>query len=172
MKAIVYTEYGNPDVLHLNDVEKPSPKDNEVLVKILATSVNAADWHLLTADIFLVRLNMGLFKPKNTTLGCDIAGRVEAVGSGVRQFKPGDAVFGDVFGHHYGGFAEYVTAAENDLALKPANLPFEEAAAVSLAAKTALQGLRDQGHIQAGRLPCRLPNTTGLKSRRCAVPAM
>ena len=109
MKAIVYTKYGSPDVLQLKEVEKPAPRENEVLVKVLATSVNAADWHLLTADIFLVRLNAGLFKPKYTILGCDIAGQVEAVGRDVKQFKPGDAVFGDVFGHNYGGFAEYVT---------------------------------------------------------------
>jgi NADPH:quinone reductase-like Zn-dependent oxidoreductase len=160
MKAIVYTKYGTPDVLQLKDVEKPAltpalaggaRNENEVLVKVQATSVNAADWHLLTADIFLVRLNMGLLKPKNTILGCDIAGQVEAVGRDVKQFKPGDAVFGDVFGHHFGGFAEYVTAAESDLALKPDNLSFEEAAAVPLAAKTALQGLRDLGHIQPGQ---------------------
>ena len=151
MKAIVYTKYGSPDVLQLKEVEKPTPKENEVLVKVHATSVNAADWHLLTADIFLVRLNMGLFKPKNTILGCDIAGQVEAVGRDVKQFKPGDAVFGDVFGHNYGGFAEYVTAPESVLALKPANLSFEEAAAVPLAAKTALQGLRDLGQIQSGQ---------------------
>ena len=151
MKAIVYTEYGSPDVLQLREVEKPTPQENEVLVKVEATSVNAADWHLLTADIFLVRLNAGLLKPKNTILGCDIAGRVEAVGRDVTKFKPGDSVFGDVFGHYYGGFAEYVTASESDLALKPANLSFEEAAAVPLAAKTALQGLRDLGQIQAGQ---------------------
>jgi NADPH:quinone reductase-like Zn-dependent oxidoreductase len=151
MKAIVYTKYGSPDVLQLKEVEKPAPKGNEVLVKIHATSVNAADWHLLTADIFLVRLKMGLLKPKNTILGCDIAGRVEAVGRDVKQFKPGDAVFGDVFGHNYGGFAEYATVLESDLALKPANLTFEEAAAVPLAAKTALQGLRDLGQLQAGQ---------------------
>ena len=100
MKAIVYTKYGTPDVLQLKEVEKPTPKDNEVLVKVYATSVNAADWHLLTADIFLVRLNAGLLKPKNTILGCDIAGQVEAVGRDVKQFKPGDAVFGDIFGHN------------------------------------------------------------------------
>ena len=151
MKAIVYTEYGTPDVLQLKEVEKPTPKENEVLVKVYATSVNAADWHLLTADIFLVRLNMGLLKPKHTILGCDIAGQVEAVGRDVKQFKPGDAVFGDVFGLNFGGFAEYVSAPESDLALKPANLSFDEAAAVPLAAKTALQGLRDLGHIQAGQ---------------------
>jgi NADPH:quinone reductase-like Zn-dependent oxidoreductase len=151
MKAIVYTKYGNPDVLQLKEMEKPAPKENEVLVKVQATSVNAADWHLLTADIFLVRLNMGLLKPKNTILGCDIAGQVEVVGRDVKQFKPGDAVFGEVLGHHLGGFAEYVTAPESVLALKPANLSFEEAAAVPLAAKTALQGLRDLGQIQAGQ---------------------
>ena len=151
MRAIVYTKYGNPDVLQLKEVEKPALKENEVLVKVLATSVNAADWHLLTADIFLVRLNMGLLTPKHTILGCDIAGTVEAVGRDVKQFKPGEAVFGDVFGHIFGAFAEYVTAAESDLALKPANLSFEEAAAVPLAAKTALQGLRDLGQIRSGQ---------------------
>jgi NADPH:quinone reductase-like Zn-dependent oxidoreductase len=151
MKAIVNTKYGSPDVLRLKEVDKPTPSENEVLVKVYATSINAADWHLLTADIFLVRLNMGLFKPKLTILGCDIAGLVEAVGSNVKQFKPGDAVFGDVFGHNYGGFAEYVTTAESDLALKPANLSFDEAAAVPLAGRTALQGLRDLGQIQAGQ---------------------
>jgi NADPH:quinone reductase-like Zn-dependent oxidoreductase len=151
MKAIVSTKYGSPDVLQLKEVEKPAPKENEVLVKVYATSVNAADWHLLTADIFLVRLNAGLFKSKYTVLGCDIAGQVEAVGREVKQFKPGDAVFGDVFGSNYGGFAEYVTVPASALALKPANLSFEEAAAVPLAARTALQGLRDLGHIQAGQ---------------------
>ena len=151
MKAIVYTKYGTPDVLRLKEVEKPAPKANEVLVKVHATSVNAADWHLLTADIILVRLNMGLFKPKNTILGSDIAGTVEAVGSAVRQFKPGDVVFGDVFGNNFGAFAEYVTALESDLALKPANLGFEEAAAVPLAARTALQALRDLGQIKPGQ---------------------
>ena len=151
MKAIVYTKYGSPDVLHLTEVEKPAPKENEVLVKVYATSINAADWHLLTADIFLVRLNAGLLKPKNTILGCDIAGVVEAVGRDVKQFKPGDAVFGDIFGHNAGGFAEYVSVPESVLALKPANLSFDEAASVPLAAITALQGLRDLGHIQSGQ---------------------
>ncbi len=141
----------HPDVLQLKEVEKPAPRENEVLVKVHATSINAADWHLLTADIFLVRLNMGLLKPKNTILGCDISGLVEAVGSDVKQFKPGDMVFGDVYGDNFGGFAEYVIAPESVLALKPANLSFEEAAAVPLAARTALQGLRDLGHIQPGQ---------------------
>lgn len=148
MKAMIYTQYGSPDVIHLEDVEKPTPKDDEVLVKIEAASVNALDWHLLTADIFLIRLmGMGLFKPKNAILGADIAGRVEAVGKNARQFRPGDEVFGDI-GH--GGFAEYAVAPEQSLAPKPANLPFEAAAAVPVAALTALQGLRDCGKIQAG----------------------
>ncbi len=149
MKAIVYTQYGSPDVLRLQDVEKPAPKDDEVLVKVQAASVNALDWHLLTADIFLVRLmGMGLFNPKNPILGADIAGQVEAVGKNVQQFRPGDEVFGDI-GH--GGFAEYVTAPERVLALKPAKLSFEAAAAVPVASLTALQGLRDSGKIQAGQ---------------------
>lgn len=152
MKAIVYTKYGPPDVLHLKEVAKPTPKDDEVLVKIHAASVNAADWHLLTADIFLVRLmGMGLFKPKNTILGADIAGRVEAVGRNVKQFQPGNEVFGDISECGWGGFAEYVCAREGALVLKPANLTFEEAAAVPLAAITALQGLRDNGQIQPGQ---------------------
>ena len=149
MKAIVYTEYGTPDVLQLKEVEKPVPKDNEVLVEVKAVSVNAYDWHLLTADIFPMRLmGVGLFIPKNTILGADIAGRVEAVGRNVKQFQPDDEVFGDI-GH--GGFAEYVCAPESRLALKPANLSFEEAAAVPMAALTALQGLRDKGQIHPGQ---------------------
>ena len=152
MKAIVYTEYGPPDVLHLKDVEKPAPKDNEILVKVHAASVNAYDWHLLTADIFLVRLmGGGLNKPKNTRLGADIAGRVEAVGGNVKQFQPGDEVFGDIAGLGGGSFAEYVSVPESALALKPANLSFEQAAAVPMAAVTALQGLRDEGQIQPGQ---------------------
>jgi NADPH:quinone reductase-like Zn-dependent oxidoreductase len=148
MKAMVYTKYGSPDVLQLKEVEKPTPKDNEVLVKIHAASVNAYDWHFLTADIFLIRLmGGGLLKPKYTILGSDIAGRVEAVGRNVKQFQPGDEVFGDI---SHGGFAEYVCAPESRLALKPANLSFEEAAAVPMAALTALQGLRDEGQIHPG----------------------
>ncbi len=148
MKAIVYTKYGSPDVLHLKEVEKPTPKDDEVLIKIHAASVNAYDWHFLTADIFLIRLmGGGLLKPKNTRLGADIAGRVEAVGRNTKQFQPGDEVFGMV----KGGFAEYTCAAESALALKPVNSSFDEAAAVPMAAVTALQGLRDEGQIQAGQ---------------------
>ena len=152
MKAIVYTEYGPPDVLELMEVEKPIPKEEEVLVEIHAASVNALDWHMLTADIFLVRLmGGGLLKPKSTRLGADIAGRVEAVGKNVKQFRPGDAVFGDISERGNGGFAEYACAREDELALKPANLSFEEAAAVPVAALTALQGLRDEGKIQPGQ---------------------
>ncbi len=148
MKAIVYTKYGTPDVLRLKDVEKPTPKDDEVLIKIHAASVNAYDWHFLTADIFLIRLmGGGLLKPKDTRLGADVAGRVEAVGKDVKQFQPGD----DVYGMVRGGFAEYACAPEIALALKPSNLSFEEAAAVPMAAVTALQGLRDEGQIQAGQ---------------------
>ena len=148
MKAIVYTKYGSPDVLQLKDVEKPTPKDAEVLIKIHAASVNAYDWHFLTADIFLIRLmGGGLLKPKYTRLGADVAGRVEAVGSNVKQFQPDDEVFGMV----QGGFAEYACAPENAVALKPSNLSFEEAAAVPMAAITALQGLRDAGQIQPGQ---------------------
>ena len=148
MKAVVYTKYGSPDVLQIKDVEKPAPRENEVLIKIHAASVNAYDWHLLTADIFLVRfMGGGLLKPKFTRLGADIAGRVEAVGKNVKQFHPGDEVFGMV----RGGFAEYTCALEDALALKPSNLSFEAAAAVPMAAITALQGLRDEGKIQAGQ---------------------
>jgi len=152
MKAIVYTKYGPPDVLQLQEVEKPAPKDNEVLIRIHAASANAYDWHLLKADPFLVRLmGGGLLKPKNKILGADMAGRVEAVGRNVRQFKPGDDVFGDLAGCGCGGFAEYVCAHEDALVLKPASLTFEEAAAVPMAAVTALQGLRDKGRIQPGQ---------------------
>jgi len=148
MKAIVYTKYGSPDVLRLKDVEQPTPKEDEVLIKIHAASVNAYDWHYLTADIFLIRLmSGGLLKPKNTRLGADLSGKVEAVGRNVKQFKLGD----EVYGMGEGGFAEYACAPESTMALKPSNLSFEEAAAVPMAGITALQGLRDEGHIQAGQ---------------------
>ncbi len=152
MKAIVYTRYGTPDELQYQEVEKPAPEANEVLVKVHATSLNSADWRLLTADPFLVRLMAGgLLKPTNTILGADIAGRVEAVGSQITQFQPGDEVYGDLSGCGLGGLAEYVCAREDALALKPANLTFEQAAAVPMAAVTALQGLRDKGRIQPGQ---------------------
>ena len=149
MKAIVHTKYGSPDFLQLKDVEKPTPQDNDVLIRVHAASVNAYDWHFLTADIFLIRvMGGGLLKPKDTRLGADVAGRVEAVGRNVKQFKSGDEVFGSI-GH--GAFAEYVCGPESRLALKPANLSFDKAAAVPMAALTALQGLRDEGQIHAGQ---------------------
>ena len=151
MKAIVYTESGSPDVLELKEVIKPTPKDNEVLVKVYAVSANAADLHLLRADPFLIRLSSGLLKPKNTILGSDIAGRVEAVGRNVKQFKPGDEVFGDISADGWGGFAEYACSREEAFALKPASLSFEEAAAVPMAAVTALQGIRYAGQVRPGQ---------------------
>jgi NADPH:quinone reductase-like Zn-dependent oxidoreductase len=152
MKAIVCPKYGQPDVLQFKEVAKPAPKDDEVLIKIHAASVNAYDWHLLTADFPLVRLmGGGLLKPKNPRPGEDVAGRVEAVGRNVQQFKPGDEVFGDLCECGCGAFAEYVCARENALVLKPSNLTFEQAAAVPMAAVTALHGLRDVGQIQPGQ---------------------
>ena len=151
MQAIVYTTYGSPDVLQLNDIEKPTPKDNQLLVKVHAASANPADWHLMRAEPFLARLANGLLKPKNTRLGADVAGRVEAVGRNVTQLHVGDDVFGSMALSELGSFAEYVCAAEELLALKPAKLTFEQAAAVPLAAFTALQGLRNKGQIQPGQ---------------------
>ena len=152
MKAMVYTHYGSPDVLQLNEVARPTPRDHEVLVKVHAASVNAGDLHVLRAHPFLIRLmGYGLLRPKNTILGAAIAGRIEAVGAHVTQFQPGDDVFGDVSESGWGGFAEYVCARADAMVLKPSRLSFEEAAAVPVAAVTALQGLRDKGHIQAGQ---------------------
>ncbi len=148
MKTIVWTKYGSPDLLQLKEVEKPVPKDNEVLIKIHAASVNPLDWHRMRASPFLVRLGEGFFKPKDTKLGADVAGIVEAVGSSVTQFKPGDAVFGEIGA---GSFAEYAAAREDRLALKPANISFEEAAASPVVGFTALQGMRATGHIQSGQ---------------------
>ncbi len=145
MKAIVHTKYGTPDVLELRDVEKPSPGDDEVLVNIHASSVNIAEWYAMTG-LFLARIGGGLSRPKNIRLGADFAGVVEAVGSRVSDFKPGD----EVFGGRHGAFAEYVTVREA-IAPKPANVTFEEAASVPTAAITALQGLRDYGKIQPGQ---------------------
>ncbi len=152
MKAMVNTQYGSPDVLQLKEIEKPTPQDNEVLVKVHAASVNAADWHLLRGKPFLMRLmGFGLLKPKNKILGSAMAGRVEAVGRNVKQLQPGDELFGDLTRCGWGAFAEYVCASEEAFALKPANVTFEEAAAVPLAAVTALQGLRAKGQIQPGQ---------------------
>ena len=147
MKAIVCTQYGSPDILRLKEVEKPAPKDDEVLVTIHAASANPLDWHLMRGSPFLARLGGGLRKPKDPRLGVDIAGRVEAVGNNVTRFLPGNEVFGTV----KGGFAEYACAREDRLALKPTNISFEEAAAAPVVAFTALQGLRDKGKIQHGQ---------------------
>jgi NADPH:quinone reductase-like Zn-dependent oxidoreductase len=148
MKAVIYAKYGTADVLEIKEVETPTPKDNEVLVKVHATSVNAADWHSLSADIFLVRvMGSGLLKPKDPRIGIDVAGRVEAVGKDVTQFQIGD----EVYGAGDGSFAEYAIARESRLVLKPAAMKFEAAAAIPVAALTALQGLRDSGHIERGQ---------------------
>ncbi len=151
MKAIVSNRYGPPDVLELKEVEKPIPKDNQVLIKVHAASLNYGNLVLLRGKPFLARFAFGLLKPKYSIPGGDIAGRVEAVGKDVKQFQPGDDVFGDLSGCGWSGFAEYVSVPEHALALKPANMSFEEAAAVPMAAITALQGLRDKGKIQSGQ---------------------
>jgi 2-desacetyl-2-hydroxyethyl bacteriochlorophyllide A dehydrogenase len=150
MKAVVCTQYGSPDVLKLKEVAKPIPKANEVLVKVHAAAANAADHHVLSGIIPRI-MGFGLLTPNDKILGADVAGRVEAVGSNVSQFQPGDAVFGDISGCGFGAFAEYVCVPEHVLAPKPANLSFEHAAAVPMAAVTALQGLRDKGQIQPGQ---------------------
>jgi len=151
MKAMVYTKYGPPDVLQLQEVEKPAPGDDEVLIRVHATSIVFSDLAFVTGKPFLVRMiGSGLLKPKHRILGVDVAGRIEAVGSKVKQFHPGDEVFGDLSGHCRGAYAEYVCAPEKALALKPANCSFEEAAAVPESAVVALQGLRDKGRIEAG----------------------
>jgi NADPH:quinone reductase-like Zn-dependent oxidoreductase len=151
MKAIVYTEYGPLDVLKLKEVEKPIPKDNEVLVKIYATTVTPGDAIVVKGDPFPVRFWSGLLKPKHKIPGKEIAGRVETVGKNVTRFQPGDDVFGDLTVCGLGAFAEFVSVPENAIAPKPANLTFEEAAAVPESAIVALQGLRDHGKIQSGQ---------------------
>lgn len=149
MKTVYVSNYGSPDVLEFKDIEKPSLADDRVLVKIKAAAVNPLDWHVLRGTPFLVRLmGFGLFKPKHNILGADVSGVVEAVGKDVKGFKPGDEVFGDVV---VGGFAEYIAARETSLVNKPMNLTFEEAAAVPIAALTALQALRDHGKIKPGQ---------------------
>jgi NADPH:quinone reductase-like Zn-dependent oxidoreductase len=149
MKALVYTKYGPPDVLKLTEVEKPTPKDGEVLIKVHAVSINSSDWELLTGKPLYTRI-WGLLKPKNNILGSDIAGQVEAVGKNVTRFHPSDEVFGDIF-ECWGGFAEYVCAPEKALMRKPASMTFEQAAAIPQAALIALQGLRDKGKIKPGQ---------------------
>jgi len=151
MKAMVCSKYGPPEVLELQDIEKPSPDDDQVLIRICAASVNAGDWHLMRADPCLVRLAFGLFKPKHKVLGADIAGRVEAVGKNIKQFREGDEVFGDISEYGFGAFAEYTCVNEDALILKPVSMSFKQAAAIPSAAVTALQGLRDNGEIQHGQ---------------------
>lgn len=152
MKAVVCEQYGTPEALQIREVEKPTPKDNQVLVKVQAASVTFSNLLIVTGKPLLIRPMVGgLFKPSFRIPGSDIAGRVEAVGSKVTQFKPGDEVYGDLSLVGRGGFAEYVCAPENALGLKPANLSFEEAAAVPEAAIVALQALRDKGQIQKGQ---------------------
>jgi len=147
MKAAVFTRYGPPDVVQITDVEKPVPKDDEVLIKVRAASVNAGDWHIMRGTPYLLRVMVGLRKPKITRLGMDVAGQVEAVGRNVTQFKPGD----EVFGACRGAFAEYACTSESSLVTKPNNVTFEQAGSVPVAALTALQGLRNKGQIQPGQ---------------------
>ena len=146
MKAFVYRDYGSPDVLRCEEVPKPAPGDGEVLVKIRAAAVNPMDYGLM-GGVYLLRLMTGLRKPKPTRPGADLAGEVEAVGKNVTRFQPGDPVFGAA----RGAFAEYVCAPEDKLATKPANITFEQAAAIPVAGSTALQGLRDKGRLQPGQ---------------------
>lgn len=150
MKAIVRHTYGSPDVFRLEEVRKPSAGETDVLIRVHAASANAGDWHLMRGTPFPFRLVAGLLKPKHTIIGTDIAGRVEAVGRQVKQFKAGDDVFGELSRSGFGGYAEYVSAPETALALKPSNASFEEAAATPTSGLTALQGLR-KGKIQAGQ---------------------
>lgn len=151
MYAMRYTQYGSPDVLKRDRVETPPLRATDVLIQVHAAAANAGDWHLLRGDPFIVRLSSGLRRPKHQILGSDVAGQIVAVGSGVTQFQPGDAVFGDLSESGFGAFAEYVVAPADALALKPAGLSFAQAAAVPSAALTALQGLRDEAGLQAGQ---------------------
>jgi NADPH:quinone reductase-like Zn-dependent oxidoreductase len=151
MKAFISDKYGPPGMLRMAEVEEPAPGADEALVKVLAVSVNPADWRSMRAKPFFSRATLGLLRPKHRILGVDIAGRVETVGSGVTQFKPGAEVYANLLDHGLGGFAEYVSVPVEVMSLKPANLSFEEAAAVPMAAVTAFQGLRHHGEVQAGQ---------------------
>src|SRR5947207_12296871 len=148
MKAIVYHEFGGPYVLRLEEVDKPVPNDNQLLVRVRAVSVNPLDWHFMEGTPYLGRLPaFGLLKPRVERLGVDYAGTVEAAGKNIKELKPGD----EVCGNHFGAFAEYVVASEKAVALKPATITFEQAASLPVAALTALQALRHTGKIQAGQ---------------------
>src|SRR5437868_316071 len=149
MKAVVYTEYGPPEVLQLKEVAKPIPADDEVLIKLQAVSINRSDWEALIGKPLYARIG-GLRKPGRRILGSDIAGRVEIAGKNIKQFQPGDEVFGDIL-WSMGGFAEYVCAREKYLALKPAGMTFEQVAAIPQAAVIALQGIRDKGQVRPGQ---------------------
>ena len=151
MKAIVYTKYGSPDLLELKEVDKPVPKENEVLIKIVASSVNEWDNGLISGKGLLTRLLGGLFKPKNKILGADVAGVIEAAGSNIKNFKPGDEVFGDIAGAGFGAFAEYVCVPEKMLAKKSPRMSFEQAASLPQAGLLAMQGLRYKKLLQAGQ---------------------
>ncbi len=151
MKAMIFTEYGSPELLHLEEIKKPVPAADQVLVRVHAASVNYGDVHFVRGDPFPLRFSAGFPKPKIRILGWDVAGQVEAVGANVRQFRPGNEVFGDTSLHGCGAFAEYKCVPEAALVLKPAGVSFEQAAAVPMAALTALQGLRDNGRIQPGQ---------------------
>ena len=151
MKAFVHERYGPPEILRIAEVDKPVPNADEVLVKVLAVSVNAADWHVLRGRPLFSRATLGLRRPKHQILGVDVAGQVEALGGDVTRFKPGDEVYANLLDHGFGGFAEYVSAPGDVMAAKPATLSFEEAAAVPMAAVTALQGLGHHGDIQPGQ---------------------
>lgn len=164
MKSIQCPKYGPPEGLVLADVLKPTPGSGEVLVKIEAASINAADWHIMRADPWMVRLGMGFSKPKIKGLGADVAGRIEAVGTNVQHLKPGDEVFGDLSGCGFGSFAEYVCVPETVVIPKPANLSFIEAAAMPMAAVTALNGLRNAGKIKEGQKVLVLGATGGVGS--------
>lgn len=151
MKAFVYERYGPPERLRMAEVDTPAPDADEVLVQVLAASVNAADWHVLRGKPLFSRATLGLLRPKHQILGVDVAGRVAAAGSDVTRFQPGDEVYANLLDHGYGGFADYVSVPVDVMASKPANLSFEEAAAVPMAAGTALQGLGHHGDIRPGQ---------------------
>ena len=151
MKAFIREKYGPPETLRLADVEKPAPTADEVLVKVLAVSINPADWHCMRGKPLFSRATLGLLRPKHKILGGDLAGQVEAVGRNVTQFKRGDEIYANLLDHGYGGFAEYVSVPLEAMWFKPTNLSFEEAAAVPTAGGTAFQGLRHHAGIQPGQ---------------------